>query len=107
MYLKMNRNLTPFRRVRMPLALLAELRAAALQEHRPAGELVCEAVRRYLEGAAISGHDLSKPRPKRSPQKGMRKGSRLRATPFGEIIFAYELVCHPPPHFATRWLPPA
>jgi len=35
--------------VHMPIELLAEARRAADEEHRPADELVSDAVRRYLE----------------------------------------------------------
>jgi hypothetical protein len=32
----------------IPSALLAQVQAAAQEDHRPAGEVVCEAVERYL-----------------------------------------------------------
>ena len=41
--------------VHLPPELLAEVRQAASEEHRPADELVSDAVRRYLEGRKQSG----------------------------------------------------
>ncbi|MBV9503966.1 MAG: hypothetical protein JO323_03070 [Acidobacteriia bacterium] len=42
--------------VHMPAELLAEARKAADEEHRPADELVSEAVRRYLEARKPSAN---------------------------------------------------
>jgi Arc/MetJ-type ribon-helix-helix transcriptional regulator len=48
--------------VNMPAALLAEVQAAAEEEHRPADELVRDAVRRYLEGRRLQqGKDQQTP----------------------------------------------
>lgn len=41
--------------VHMPPDLLAEARQAASEEHRPAEELVSDAVRRYLESRRTQG----------------------------------------------------
>lgn len=49
----------------LPLALLAEVQAAAEEEHRPADELVREAVRRYLESRRLQQgeeHEVETPR---------------------------------------------
>ena len=40
----------------LPSALLAEIRAAAEEEHRPANEIVREALERYLEHRAGAFH---------------------------------------------------
>jgi hypothetical protein len=41
--------------VQMPAELLAEARKAATEEHRPADELVSDAVRRYLQQREQTG----------------------------------------------------
>jgi predicted transcriptional regulator len=42
----------------LPASLQAELQAAAAQEHRPAGELLCDAVEQFLaERRRFSRHD--------------------------------------------------
>jgi hypothetical protein len=57
--MKTNTNENDF--VRMPPDLLAEARAAADEEHRPAEELVRDAVKRYLE-LRREQHDQAAPR---------------------------------------------
>jgi Arc/MetJ family transcription regulator len=43
--------------IHMPPDLLAEARRAANEEHRPADELVSDAVRRYLESRRTQGRN--------------------------------------------------
>ena len=54
--------------VHMPPELLAEARKAADEEHRPADELVSEAVRRYLESRRPRG---SKEHTDEAPRKNL------------------------------------
>lgn len=54
--------------IHMPPDLLAQARQAASEEHRPADELVSEAVRRYLESRRTSG---SKEHTDEAPRKNL------------------------------------
>jgi hypothetical protein len=64
----------------IPPALLAEVEAMAAAEHRPAHEMVREAVERYIRDRQISATPLAEPvaRPKRTPQEAAARLLELR-----------------------------
>jgi hypothetical protein len=74
----------------LPPALLAEVEAMALAEHRSAREMLREAVERYLqEHRPSAGVDAMRPAVKRSPKEAaarMRERRQFHTLPEGMTI---------------------
>lgn len=74
--------------VHMPPDLLAQARKAADEEHRPADELVSDAVRRYLESRLVQqrNEDLTRSQIAGQRIRELRKGVTLGGIPIKELI---------------------
>jgi metal-responsive CopG/Arc/MetJ family transcriptional regulator len=80
--------------VTIPPALLAEVQAAAQAEHRPADELVSDALRRYLQarnhdetGTAETSHAaLTRSQIAGQRIRDLRKGVTLGGIPIKDLI---------------------
>jgi predicted DNA-binding protein len=68
----------------LPAALLAQVQAAALEEHRPTTEIVREAVERYLESRRDHGGASTENAAR--AEKGLAAAAQIRELRKGNIL---------------------